>query len=305
MTGGGGGRGDSGGDCAAPAGTGCCAAQAGAIPLTVAVDRMGPGDHACLGFRGHEDRWAVRAAFTIAGLALGERVVLFTDRGTPPLHALARLSDHGVPAQRCAAGGRLTVSPQSPGYDPVTGSFDPDARTAILSAGSAEARRRGFTGMRVAADMSWAADLPPGQLAAYEADLTPRFARSGFTAICEYDRAAFPPPLLADMRAVHPLAVLPSIGALHTDRAGSCLRLVGNADLATRSDFDLALRTAFAADPPPAVLDLTPLSFLDAHCATTLLHLPPGTTLRCTPAQHRMLRICGADEAEGIVVRVE
>ncbi|MEW2518803.1 MEDS domain-containing protein [Actinacidiphila alni] len=306
TAGGGGGRGDPGcgGGCGTAPASSSHGAGSGAEPQLVAADRMGPGDHACLGFSGHDDRWAVRAAFTLAGFARGERVVIFTGRGTSAPEALDRLTAHGVPAERFVHSGQLTLSQGSPGYDPVTGAFDPAARTAVLAAGSAESRRRGFTGMRVAADMAWAAGLAPGELASYEADLTPRFARTGFTAICEYDRAVFPAPLLDRMTAVHPLAVLPSVDAFHADRAGPRLRLVGTADLATRTDVTLALRAAFATDPPPTHLDLTPLSFLDAHCAAALLRLPPPLTLHCTPAQHRILHICDPAALDHLTIEV-
>ncbi|MBD0739050.1 hypothetical protein BGM09_06380 [Streptomyces sp. CBMA29] len=282
-----------------------------AIPRAVAVDRMGPGDHACLGFHSDDDRWAVRAAFTVAGLALGERVMIFTGGDTAAPDALARLSAHGVPAERCAHTGQLALSSESPGYDPASGAFDRAVRTAFWAAGTSTARRRGFTGMRVVGDMTWAAaahsGLPEAELSSYEAELTPFSARTGFTAMCEYDHGAVPAPLLSRIAALHPLAVLPSLDTLHADRTGRCLRLTGTADLATRLHFGLTLRAAFTADPPPALLDLTPLSFLDAHCATAALRLPPGTTVRCTPSQHRMLRVCGAAEAEaeGVTFQVE
>lgn len=307
MAGGGGGCGDPGGAGARSAGPGCTLV-ADAIPRAVAVDRMTPGDHACLGFHSDDDRWAVRAAFTVAGLALGERVMIFTGQGISAPDALARLSAHGVPAERCAHTGQLAFSSESPGYEPATGAFDPVARTALWAAGSAKARRRGFTGMRVAGDMTWAtaarSGVPEDELASYEAELTPFAARIGFTAMCEYDRRALAAPLLSRIAALHPLTVLPSVDTLHADRTGPCLRLVGSADLATRVPFDLALRTHFTTDPRARLLDLTPLSFLDAHCAAGVLRLPPGTTVRCTPSQFRMLRVCGAGEAEGITFRV-
>lgn len=289
----------------------------GVIPRMVAVDRMATGDHACLGFDGDDDRWAVRAAFTTAGLARGERVLIFTDPGPARVvgagatEALTRLAVHGVPAERCVRTGQLTVVTSSPGYDPARGSFDLGVRTAFWVAGAADARRRGFTGVRAVADMTWAAraGLSGPELAAYETGLAPHFARLGLTGICEYDRRVFPASLLAEVAAAHPLSVLPSVDALHAARDGAVLRLTGSADLATRTAFDLALRDAFATAPPAAVLDLTGLSFLDAHCARTVLRLasarrPPGTTVRCTAAQYRVLRICGAADTDAVLFRI-
>lgn len=276
----------------------------------VAVDLMVSGDHACLPFDSDDERWAVRAAFTTQGLARGERVMLFTDPGTSPTAAVSALSEYGVPAERAASTGQLEVVDETPGYDPARG-FAPGARVALWSAIRADAHDRGYTGLRAAGDMAWAArpDVPPEELAAYEAGLTRLFRRIGFTALCEYDRRVFPAAVLADLTAAHPLSVLTPVDALHITRDGPLLTLVGSADLATRPDFDRALHTALTPSPPLTALrtlDLTGLTFLDAHCAATLLRHPapsprhPPLTVLCTAAQLRMLQVCGASEADGL-----
>ena len=285
----------------------------------VAVDLMVSGDHACLPFDSDDERWAVRAAFTTEGLARGERVMLFTDPDTSPTAAVSALSECGVPAERAAATGQLEIVVETPGYDPARG-FAPEARVALWSAIRADAHDRGYTGLRAAGDMAWAArpDVQPKELAAYEAGLTRLFQRIGFTAICEYDRRVFPAAVLADVTAAHPLSVLTPVDALHITRDGPLLTLVGSADLATRPDFDRALLTALTPSPPltpltPSppltplrTLDLTGLTFLDAHCAATLLRHPapsprhPPLTVLCTAAQLRMLQVCGASEADGL-----
>jgi hypothetical protein len=271
---------------------------------------MVTGDHACLPFDSHDDRWAIRAAFTTEGLARGERVMLFTDPGTSPAAALSALSGHGVPAERAAATGQLEVVDETPGYDPARG-FAPEDRVALWSAIRADAHDRGYAGLRAVGDMAWAArpDVSPVELARYEAGLTRLFRRIGFTAICEYDRRVFPAAVLADVTAAHPLSVLTPLDSLHISRDGPVLTLVGSADLATRREFDRAVRTALTPSPPLTTLhtvDLTGLTFLDAHCAATLLRHPapsprhPPLTVLCTPAQLRMLQVCGASEADGL-----
>jgi hypothetical protein len=266
-------------------------------PRTVAVERLSPGDHACLGFTGPGDRWALRAAFTTAGLARGERVMLFGPDGGA---GLERLSSYGVPARRAAADGRLAVVADSPGWDPVRG-FDAAARAGYWVAATDEALSGGFTGLRVAGDMGWVCegDVAGGELLAYERELTPLFARIGFTALCEYDRGLFPPPLLEQAVAAHPLAVLESPGALHAERTGDALRLAGDADLATRAAFEWAV-----ADSGLSVIDLTGLAFIDASCVRALLGLRGGVVLECTPAQLRLLLLCGLRQAEGVLVNV-
>ncbi|MCM2420269.1 MEDS domain-containing protein [Streptomyces sp. RKAG293] len=287
--------------------------DSGAVPYTVSVDRMASGDHACLGFDSHRARWAVRAAFTEAGLLRGERVILFVDRGTTPGKAAARLADHGVPAAQALRDERLLVINETPGYDPERG-FDAESRAATWLGFTENASVMGFSGLRAVGDMSWA--LEPGvdheELIDYETGLTPLFADIGFTAICEYDRRLFPPELMCRVGASHPTEVLQSLDALHITRTGTILHLAGNADLATREQFDTELlRSLGGPGPPPRLVDLTALSFIDAHCATTLIRLAAGLpatarlAVHCPATHARVLRLCGAGEVRQLTLYVE
>ncbi|SEO56966.1 Anti-anti-sigma regulatory factor (antagonist of anti-sigma factor) [Actinacidiphila rubida] len=284
-------------------------------PRTVAVERLGPGDHACLPFDRSEGRWALRAAFAAAGLARGERVLLFPGAGTDVSRTLERLDAHGVPALQAAADGRLDIVRTTPGCDPVRG-FDPVARTDYWANAADDARTRGFTGLRAAGDMACVAEAgaDAAALTSYELGLTPLLAKLGFTGLCEYDRHAFPPDVLDAVVGAHPLTVVPAPGTLHATRDGAVLRLAGDADLATRTAFELAVR-----EPGLTAIDLTGLAFLDAHCARELVRLGAaasafdaaagsggaGVALECTPAQARLLRLCGMRQPGHLVVRGE
>lgn len=282
-------------------GAGACGT--GTISRTVTVDRLTAGDHACLGFDSHEDRWAVRAAFASAGLARGERVMLFTERGVSGGEALGRLAAHGVPADSAVSDGRLAVVDRPPGYDPSRG-LDAAARTDYWSTATGEALAGGFTGLRAAGDMSWAVEpeVSRDDLTAYEDGLTALFARLAFIGLCEFDRRVFPPAVFRRVLAAHPLSVLPVLGSLHACREGDTLRLAGEADLATRGEFELSLRES-ARVPGLTVIDLTGLDFIDAYCARQLLRLPAPVAMECTAAQYRLLRLCGAAETDGVELR--
>ncbi|MBY8877609.1 MEDS domain-containing protein [Actinacidiphila acidipaludis] len=263
-------------------------------PRAVAVERLAPGDHACLPYDAPGQPWAVRAAFAAGGLARGERVLLFTGPDTDVPKALDALEAYDLPARQAAAEGRLAVVRDSPGYDTARG-FDAAARAGHWVRAADDARSRGFTGLRAAGEMAWAAGpgVDPEELRTYELGLTTLFAELGCTALCEYDHRAFPAEQLEPLLGVHPLSVVPATpGTLHAVREGGVLRLAGDADLATRGAFELAVR-----ETDRGVIDLTGLAILDAHCARELARLG-GTgglpvVLECTDAQARLLRICG------------
>jgi anti-anti-sigma regulatory factor len=276
----------------------------GTVPRTLSVDRMASGDHACLGFDNDDARWEIRAAFAESGLHRGEQVLLFLDPATTAEETITRLSALGVRAARALALGSLVILDNGiPGYDPATG-FDPEAHAATWVRATDDAHRQGFPGIRAVGDMSWVLQgVDHDSLIAYEAALTPVFADIGFTAICEYDRRRFTPDLLGRVSAAHPTSVLQRLDALHIEHADGTLVISGDADLATRSEFEFGLREAFESpDGPPRLIDLTELSFIDAHCAALLVRrtadLDPAArlVLRCPPLHARTLRLCGATE---------
>jgi hypothetical protein len=63
----------------------------------IAVDRLQPGDHACLPFSGDEERWQVLRAFAHHGFARGEKVMVIADETA---------SAAGVPGRRLELRGR-------------------------------------------------------------------------------------------------------------------------------------------------------------------------------------------------------
>jgi anti-anti-sigma regulatory factor len=99
---------------------------------------------------------------------------------------------------------------------------------------------------------------------------------------------------------VHPVTLLPRLGALHAALTGPCLSLSGDSDLANRASFDQALRTLAALPHATLVLDLTDLSFFDAHSAGAVLRLAAGLTgprrleVRCRSTQRRLLHVLGS-----------
>lgn len=325
-------------------------------PRTVSPERMTSGDHACLGFDDDNARWKVRAAFAEAGLFRGEQVIFFADAATTTVtdtataRARARATARATTRATATATATTTTTTTAAGVGAGAGAGVGGATHAeetvdhLLSQGLSAAAtaldrgqilvlpdwppdwgtltdnalRNGYLGIRATGDMSWCArpgvGVGPAELVDYEAGLTPVLAGIGVTAICEYDRRLFSPDVLGLVAAAHPASV-ERLDALRVRRTERVLYIDGEADLATSADFEYALRLG----PPPELLDLTGLTFMDARCAGLVVRLAAAAAVaaggnatargplvvRCSPLVARTLRLCGAEMVPQLDVREE
>jgi hypothetical protein len=269
----------------------------------VGVDRLQPGDHAFLGYADDETLWQILSVFTQQGLARDEKVGLLVDVDRSPGWVAGRVAGGRAAASHALRCGQLVVS-NAPRF--ARGGFD----VGRLVEGT---RRRldtvlaeGFNGLRSASEMSLA--LAPvdhlGQAVEFETKLHAALfaAEPGprYTALCFWDEQLFGGTAAMDaMRQVHPVTVLPRLGALHASVAGNLVQVTGDSDLANRAEFDAALRTLGELPATTLVLDITDLSFFDAHSAGAVLRLAAGLTaprrleVRCRGAQRRLLHLLG------------
>ncbi|MCT9081327.1 MEDS domain-containing protein [Streptomyces fulvoviolaceus] len=283
----------------------------------VPAERLRLGDHACMTFDDREAQWQVLTAYTRTSLAQGEKVLIVLDPddlGDDEVVAhLDRGSGHVAAARD---GGQLELRRNTDVYLP-DGRFSKERQLATYADEVDRAYDEGWSGLRLAADMTWA--LRPGvdseKVVDYEAALEPLFADPRFTAICWYDRKRFSEELVASMRRVHPLQCMERMDALDVDRTEAGTRIAGSAEPGTRTDFMAALRTALESQtvrgPFHFELDLTDLCFMEAHCAWQLVgfakSLPGGSrvTVRCGQLLELVLRQLGADGVPQLVISVE
>jgi hypothetical protein len=268
------------------------------------VDRLQPGDHAFLAYSDDDTRWEIISVFTQQGFERDEKVGLLVDIGHSPSWVAARVAGGAAAARRALRDGQLVVS-NVPRF--AHGGFD----AGRLVEG---ARRRldtvlaeGFTGLRSASEMSLA--LAPidhlGQAVEFEIVLhaslfsgqqhSPRY-----TALCCWDERLFGgTDAMSEARAVHPVTLLPRLGTLHTTASGNRVSVTGDSDLANRASFDAALGSLASLPSATLVLDITDLSFFDAHSAGAVLRLASGLTsprrleVHCRGAQRRLLHLLG------------
>jgi hypothetical protein len=87
------------------------------------------------------------------------------------------------------------------------GTFDPAHTDRVFGEAITHARRDGFRGLRVAADVSWSSAIDGGaeRLVAYEAHARAGFAAAPVTGLCLYHRRRFPLHVVNGALLTHPM----------------------------------------------------------------------------------------------------
>ncbi|GAA2496694.1 MEDS domain-containing protein [Winogradskya humida] len=251
---------------------------------TTPVDRLAPGDHACLTYSDTEERLDILAAFITAARARGDRTVCFSEKAD---ELRAALLDRGVDEG-------FAVTP----VDQLWGARKaPDAETMVelLARELRAAIRDGHRGLSITADMCWASrpQANAEQLLVFESAVGGLFEGGRFTAICEYDRESFDPVTLGYAARVHPRTVAATV--YHEDavlricrqHVPPGVRVAGELDYTRAQALTDALAEAVRLDRD-IHLNLNQLAFIDAGAAAVILRTAAGL-----PDQRRMVVVCG------------
>jgi hypothetical protein len=289
----------------------------------VGVDRLQPGDHAFLSFADDKQRWDILSAFTHYGLARGEKILLSVDTARPLDEVAAQLAGGETAAREVLSSGQLVVS-AAPGFPPGTSDATRFDATRFADASRKridDAAAEGFSGVRTASELSLA--LMPfdgmGQLVDFERNVHRELTGSGtsvrYTALCQWDERRFGDgPHLDAVRSIHPVTVLPTPGALYAACTDDGVRLTGDSDLSSREELTAALRALEDLRQRPdqsLVLDLTDLSFMDAHSTGTILRLaaslspPRRLEVRCRAHHRRMFHVLGGRAIRQLAIITE
>jgi signal transduction histidine kinase len=163
-----------------------------------------PGAHVCLVYESLEEQVAAVAPFFRAGLDAGERCFCVVGSGRTRA-LLAAMASSGLEVDRAQRSGALVVT----GGERADGR-DGSAILALLQGGLGSARSDGFTGVRVAADVSCSLDpgAPVDRLVEYEVLAAQRLAAGGARALCQYDRARFDAARIGRAVRAHPHAIV-------------------------------------------------------------------------------------------------
>ncbi len=160
------------------------------------------GDHGCAFYSTQHELAALVSAFLSEGVARNERCwyVAAGREGAAVKAALSQRNLHvDIDNQRA-----LSIKDRTTVYV-VDGDFSSERTVAAFSDAVEQACRDGFTGFRVAADVSWALALPKGgpRLIAYEAQVRSLFASRPVTALCLYHRKKMPLKVLRGALVTH------------------------------------------------------------------------------------------------------
>ncbi len=257
--------------------------MAAAIP----VNRLELGDHACVTFSDAEERLDILAAFVSAGLECGDKVICFTDA--------TGIEDDLRERDVVVAERQLCVVPTKQFWGDDAG---PDAVAMVkrLAGEMARAQVEGRRGLRITADMCWAArpQANAEQLLAFESEVGKLFAEGKLTAICEYDRETFDPVTLAYATRVHPRTVAATVYyedptlRICRQHVPPGVRVAGELDYTRADVLSDALAEAVRLDHD-VHLNLNHLRFIDAGAAAVILRAAANL-----PASRRMVVVCTA-----------
>ncbi|HEV2356262.1 MAG TPA: MEDS domain-containing protein [bacterium] len=167
-----------------------------------AFPEIAPGDHIIFIYEDASRLFAFVAPFIKKGLADGERCV-YVAAESRPADVVEALSAGGVRVdQKKKRGAFALLTPREHFGLPA---FDPVRTTERLRQELAEATSAGFTGLRVAAEMTWVgkAGVPEEALGEYEALLENVVGPGRATRACIYREDRFDPAVLERLVRTH------------------------------------------------------------------------------------------------------
>jgi len=161
-------------------------------------------DHVCLLYNNFEERKKSLLPFLREGLSQGEFCMYIADEQTPA-EIVALLQSAGFNAARLREQVQLLTKYQS---FLRYARFEPILMLEFYERSLQQAISRGYRGLRVAAEMTWALSVGCDQLIPLEALLNDYLPRWNMIALCQYNLPRFPPHILQDVLRTHPLALI-------------------------------------------------------------------------------------------------
>ncbi|GAA2596092.1 hypothetical protein GCM10010399_28350 [Dactylosporangium fulvum] len=236
-----------------------------------AIATLRPGDHVCLAAASDAEWFDAAVTLTAGGLRDHCKTILVTT--IQPVERLHRRLAERVPGYPAAAvAGHVEIAAGRELYL-SGGGFDGDRMIGIYAAAIDDSQQRGYAGLRVIADMAWAADQPLGErLADYETAVNRLFTTGWMAAICQYDRRLFDDATIEGVCSAHP--IIDNGAAFRFRAVEEPPGLVLTGDLHRSNRRVLAEVLAPLADVPAALtIDATGVTFVGPEAAVMLVSL--------------------------------
>ncbi|MFF1695893.1 MEDS domain-containing protein [Streptomyces sp. NPDC058257] len=277
---------------------------------TIPVQHLRAGDHAFVSYADDDAGRDVVSAFAWAGLVKREKVMVFAAPHMEAEEVWNRLDAPGALLGAAREHGQLVLSSMRALIRPQD-AFTPGRQWERITEETDRALAEGYSGLRTYIDMHWVGDLGADVdvMMHRESHAQHLFTDRPYTEICAYDSRWFDPGVLTAMHEAHPCRLLPRLGALHVEQSYGIVRLVGEADLATREQFISGVREGLRRGEQSQLLtvDLSGLVFLGVACAVDLLrlvleHAHGPVQVDCPPTSVRILHRAGADQVPHLVI---
>ena len=173
-----------------------------------AVDSHEQNDHFALIYEDRVGQFETVVPFVREGLERGERCIYVADDNDVD-EVLDAMRAGGIDVESALESGALSVYTEEDTYR-RTGEFDREAMLEFWEDSLADATADEFTGLRAAAEMTWALDADDtglDELCEYEELLNPLYDGEEYTVLCQYNRDRFPADVLHDVLETHPFLV--------------------------------------------------------------------------------------------------
>lgn len=238
------------------------------------LSSLAPGSHLCAFYRDEQELELTASAFVAGGLAAGAQV-LYVAADRSPEQVSATLTDSGVAADAAIRADQLVVRDFATVYGAA-------ADLATLAVGfrdaSVAALNAGFTGLRVAAEMTDFVETlgSADGVLRWERMASRVQQETGIASVCQYDRRRIPEQQARALAEEHsgsaPLEDEPPQARFLATREPWGLRVVGEVDVAN-VDLFMAAVMARCLVEPRIVLDASELRFVDVDTIRRLVIL--------------------------------
>ena len=172
-------------------------------------DQDHANDHLALLYEHSEEQLAAAIPFIRQGLERGEQCLYVADDNSRGA-ILDAMRAHDIDVDAALESGALSVLTPADTYR-RTGEFDRDTMLEFWRDSLDRAKdEEGYTGLRAAAEMTWALDGDTGSdaLVEYEAVLNSLYEGEDYVVMCQYNREQFPAEVIHDVIKTHPYLVV-------------------------------------------------------------------------------------------------